>query len=153
VTSAARRTLSFETVAETLRLTNLSKLTPGMRVNLEPALRLADRLSGHLVSGHVDCTGIVRVRRAVAHRNVDFAVQIPDEFSRYVYDKGSICLDGVSLTVKSVRGAMVEVTVIPHTLDNTILGTWRTGTSVNVEVDQLAKYLTPGTRAKGGRKA
>ena len=153
VTGVMEQTFSFETVAETLKLTSLSTLTPGSRVNLEPALRLGDRISGHLVSGHIDCTGIVRTRRSVGRRNVDFVIQIPDRLSRYVYDKGSICLDGVSLTVKAVRGSMVEVTVIPHTLDNTILGTWRTGRSVNVEVDQLAKYLTPGTRAKGGGKA
>ncbi|MFH1313440.1 MAG: riboflavin synthase [Candidatus Eisenbacteria bacterium] len=152
VTAVSQHAFSFETVAETLRLTSLSTLTPGSRVNLEPALRLGDRISGHLVSGHIDCTGIVRVRRNVSRRNVDFTVQIPDGFTRYVHDKGSISLDGVSLTVKAVRGSMVEVTVIPHTLESTILETWRTGTSVNVEVDQLAKYLAPGTRVKGGRK-
>jgi riboflavin synthase len=152
VTGVSSPVFSFETVAETLRLTGLSVLTSGSRVNLEPALRLGDRISGHLVSGHVDCTGVVRVRRSVGRRNMDFTVQIPDRLTRYVHDKGSICLDGVSLTVKAVTGSMVEVTVIPHTLDNTILGTWRTGTSVNVEVDQLAKYLGPRARAKGGRK-
>jgi riboflavin synthase len=152
VTVVTEQAFSFEAVAETLRLTGLSALKPGSRVNLEPALRLGDRISGHLVSGHVDCTGMVRARRSVSTRNVDFVVQIPDELSRYVHDKGSICLDGVSLTVKAVGGSMVEITVIPHTLENTILGTWRTGTSVNVEVDQLAKYLAPRTRAKGGRK-
>lgn len=152
VTGTRPETFSFESVAETLRQTTLSSLTRGSRLNLEPALRLGDRISGHLVSGHIDCTGIVRTKRMVGRDNVDFTVQIPSGLSRYVHDKGSICLDGVSLTVKAIRGSMVAVTVIPHTLANTILGDWRAGTSVNVEVDQIAKYLAPRIRAKGGGK-
>jgi riboflavin synthase len=150
VTDTTGRAFSFEAVGETLRLTGLSLLSPRSRVNLEPALRLGDRISGHLVSGHVDSTGVVRVRRSVAQRNVEFAIQIPDRLSRYVHHKGSICLDGVSLTVMAVRGPLVTVTVIPHTLENTILGDWRTGTSVNVEVDQIARYLAPRISTEGG---
>ena len=150
VTATTERAFSFEAVAETLKLTALSSLSRGSPVNLELALKLGDRISGHLVSGHVDSTGIVRVRRSVGPGNVDFAVQIPDRLSRYVFDKGSICLDGVSLTVKAVRGSMVEVTVIPHTLENTVLRDWRTGTVVNVEVDQIARYLAPRMRIEGG---
>ena len=153
VTGTAERALSFEAVGETLRLTSLSSLSPGSRVNLEPALRLGDRVSGPLVSGHVDSTGVVRVRRTVRESNVEFAIQIPDRLGRYVRDKGSICLDGVSLTVVAVRGTLVTVTVIPHTLKNTILGDWRTGTSVNVEVDLIARYLAPRIPTEGGGKA
>jgi riboflavin synthase len=143
VTDTDGRSFKFDSVAETLKRTNLSLLCRGSRVNLEPALRLGDRVSGHLVSGHVDGTGLVRSRRSVGQQNVDFAIQVPEDLRRYIREKGSICLDGVSLTVKAVRGSVVEVTVIPYTLEGTILGGWRVGTSVNVEVDQLARYLTP----------
>jgi len=131
----------FESVPETLNRTSLGLVRVGSHVNLEPALRFGDRISGHLVSGHIDGTGIIRSRSVRAHRNVDFGVQIGDDIIRYVFPKGSICLDGVSLTVKDVRGRIVDVTVIPFTLENTILKQWRVGTLVNVEVDMLAKYL------------
>ncbi len=131
----------FESVPETLNRTSLGSIKVGSHVNLEPALRFGDRISGHLVSGHIDGTGIIRSRNVRAHMNVDFGVQIGDDIIRYVFPKGSICLDGVSLTVKNVRGKIVDVTVIPFTLENTILKDWRVGTLVNVEVDMLAKYL------------
>ena len=143
VTDTGDDVFAFDSVAETLKRTNLSFLSRGSRVNLEPALRLGDRLSGHLVSGHIDGTGVVRSRRPVGERNIDFAIQVRGDLRRYIREKGSICLDGVSLTVKSIRGSMVEVTVIPYTLKGTILGGWRVGTPVNVEVDQLARYLIP----------
>jgi len=143
VTGTRDRELSFDSVAETLKKTNLSLLAMGSPVNLEAALRLGDRISGHLVSGHVDGTGTVRAKRSVGHNNYDFAVQVPDDCRIYVREKGSISLDGVSLTVKAVRGSMVEVTVIPFTLEGTIIRNWRVGSVVNVEVDQIAKYLSP----------
>lgn len=133
--------VKFETVPETLVRTSLGLLKVGSPVNLEPALRMGDRISGHLVSGHIDCTGIVRSRSVRAHRNVDFGVQVGDEIIGFVSPKGSICLDGVSMTIKNVRGNIVDVTVIPFTLENTILKNWHVGTLVNVEVDMLAKYL------------
>ena len=150
VTAVDADTFAFDSVTQTLRTTNLSLLGRGSPVNLEPALRLGERVSGHLVSGHVEGTALVRSRREAGHRNIDFALQVPDGLAPYIYDKGSICLDGVGLTVKAVRGAMVEVTVIPYTLDTTILNGWRTGSRVNVEVDQIAKYVTLGVNRKGG---
>lgn len=150
VTAAASDAFTFDSVPQTLKATNLSDLCHGSAVNLEPALRLGDRVSGHLVSGHIDATGIVRSRRSTGYRNVDFAVQVPDELRSYIHEKGSICLDGVGLTVQAVQGSMVEITVIPYTLDATIIKEWRTGTRVNVEVDQIAKYVTLGLRKKGG---
>jgi riboflavin synthase len=150
VTETVNETFAFDSVAETLRATNLSLLERGSPVNLEPSLRLGERVSGHLVSGHVDATGVIRSRRTAGYRNVDFTVQVPDNLRRYVCDKGSICLDGVSLTVKRVRGSMVEVTVIPHTLATTTLDRWRAGSRVNVEVDQIAKYVVLGLGKKGG---
>ena len=148
VTEVKAGRFGFDSVAETLAKTNLGRLGPGSAVNLELALRLGDRIAGHLVSGHVDGTGVVRSRRVVARGNLDYAIHLPDGLTRYVRDKGSISLDGVSLTVKSVRGAIVEVTVVPFTLANTILKDWRVGSVVNVEVDQLAKYLVPGLEGK-----
>lgn len=145
VTGVGPGTFRFDSVAETLKRTNLGLLSQGSSVNLEAALRLGDRVSGHLVSGHVDSTGVVRARRTVAARNCDFTIQVADDLRPYIREKGSICLDGVSLTVKAVRGSMVEVTVIPFTLDSTTIGNWRVGSVVNVEVDQIAKYLVPGT--------
>jgi riboflavin synthase len=143
VTGLKGREFSFDAVGETLRRTNLGSLGPGSEVNLELALRLGDRIGGHLVSGHIDSTGALRRRRVVGAGNVDFAIQVPEDLARYVKSKGSIALDGVSLTVKAVRGSVVEVTVIPFTIENTIIRNWRVGTTVNVEVDQLAKYLSP----------
>jgi riboflavin synthase len=150
VTAAAGGTFCFDSVIQTLRTTNLSGLGVGSPANLEPALRLGDRISGHLVSGHIDATGVVRSRRTAGPGNVDFAVQVPEDLRAYIHDKGSICLDGVSLTVQAVRGSIVEITVIPYTLDTTIINQWRSGTLVNVEVDQIAKYFARGLRQKGG---
>lgn len=150
VTAIGADTFFFDSVAQTLNTTNLSSLDRGSAVNLEPALRLGDRVSGHLVSGHIDDTAIIRSRRSTGYRNVDFRIQVPDHLAPYIYDKGSICLDGVGLTVKAVRGTIVEVTVIPYTLDTTTLNRWRSGSRVNVEVDQIAKYVTLGVNRKGG---
>lgn len=150
VTATGTDAFAFDSVAQTLRTTNLSLLDRGSPVNLEPALRLGDRVSGHLVSGHIDATGIVRSRRTAGYRNIDFTLQVPDDLRAYMCDKGSICLDGVSLTVKTVRGSIVEVTVIPYTLDTTIIKGWRSGSRVNVEADQIAKYATLGVKKKGG---
>lgn len=143
VISAGAARFDFDSVGETIKKTNLSSLGVGSAVNLEAALRLTDRISGHLVSGHVDGTCVVRARRGVGSANLDFALQAPPDLARFIRDKGSVCLDGVSLTVKAVRGTMVEVTVIPFTLENTTIRNWRVGSVVNLEVDQIAKYLTP----------
>lgn len=143
VTGVGEGEFTFDAVSETLSRTSLGSMSNGSEANLEPALRLGDRIGGHLVSGHIDSTGTVRRRRVVGGKNVDFAVQVPRDLIRYVRTKGSISLDGVSLTVKAVKGALVEVTVIPFTIENTTIRNWRVGTTVNVEVDQLAKYLSP----------
>jgi riboflavin synthase len=125
---------------ETLRVTSLGELTAGSPVNLEPSLSIGERLGGHLVSGHVDCVGTVTTRTADA-RSIRLLVEIADDFSRYVAKKGSICIDGVSLTVNEVSGASFAINIIPHTADATIIRDYRVGTHVNVEVDQLARYL------------
>jgi riboflavin synthase len=125
---------------ETLRLTTLGALAVRDRVNLEKALTLATRLGGHLVSGHVDGVGEVTARDADS-RSVRFTVRAPDALARYIAVKGSICADGVSLTVNAVNGAAFELNIVPHTLSETTLDGWRPGRRVNLEVDLLARYL------------
>ena len=125
---------------ETLDVTALRGLAVGSSVNLEPALSLGERLGGHLVSGHVDCTGKV-VSRAADARSIRFAIEVPKEYARYVAKKGSVCVDGVSLTINEVSGSTFEINIIPHTAEVTIIGGYTEGTVVNIEVDLLARYL------------
>jgi len=125
---------------ETLDVTALGKLGIGDAVNLEPSLAVGDRLGGHLVSGHVDCTGRV-TRRDSDARSIRLDIDIPQEFARYVAKKGSVTVDGVSLTINEVSGNTFEVNIIPHTAEATIIGRYAIGTIVNVEVDVLARYL------------
>ena len=125
---------------ETRSRTTLGNLDVGAEVNLEKALTLATLLGGHLVSGHVDGMGSV-VSRREAGRSVQFRFRMPDALARYVAGKGSICVDGVSLTVNVVDGAEFEVNIVPHTLAETTLGNLRAGSLVNLEVDILARYL------------
>lgn len=126
--------------AETLRVTTLGGLAAGSPVNLEPALTLADPLGGHLVTGHVDGTGEVAERREEGGTAI-LRFALPDELRRYVAKKGSVCIDGVSLTVNDVTDGLVLVTLVPHTLANTIMQHYRIGTRVNVEVDLVARYV------------
>ena len=125
---------------ETLDVTALGGLGIGSPVNLEPAISLGERLGGHLVSGHVDCTGRV-VTRDTDARSIRLAIEIPKDYARYVAKKGSVCIDGVSLTVNEVSGNTFELNIIPHTADVTIIDDYAVGTIVNVEVDLLARYL------------
>lgn len=125
---------------ETLDVTSLGNLSLGAVVNLEPALSLGERLGGHLVSGHVDCLGSVS-KVAGDARSVRIDIEIPAKFARYVAKKGSITVDGVSLTVNSVAGRSFSVNVIPHTAEATIMGSYVAGTPVNIEVDLLARYI------------
>jgi riboflavin synthase len=125
---------------ETLEVTTLGSLQAGDEVNLEPALRADERLGGHLVSGHVDCTGTITELNRDA-RSLRVTVEIPESFSRYVAKKGSVCVDGVSLTVNEVTGNRFELNIIPHTADVTIIGSYSIGATVNIEVDLVARYL------------
>jgi riboflavin synthase len=125
---------------ETLDVTGLGDLGVGAAVNLEPSISLGERLGGHLVSGHVDCTGTVSALSSDA-RSIRVGIEIPAEFARYVAKKGSVCVDGVSLTVNEVSGNTFELNIIPHTAEVTIIGGYRKGTVVNIEVDLLARYL------------
>lgn len=125
---------------ETLSLTSLGQLAAGGLVNLEKALTLATRLGGHLVSGHVDGLGTV-VERHDDARSVRFTIEAPDHLARYIAHKGSITVDGTSLTVNSVDGRRFELNIVPHTLKETIMGDYVAGRRVNLEVDLVARYL------------
>ena len=125
---------------ETLARTAFVDLKPGSAVNLEKALTPTSRLGGHLVSGHVDGVGEI-VARADNARAVQFKVRAPRELARYIAHKGSITVDGTSLTVNAVNGAEFELTIVPHTLGETIMADYRPGRQVNLEVDLLARYL------------
>jgi len=142
LTAIALRDDSFDTDVsiETLEVTALNKSGVGDAVNLEPALSLGERLGGHLVSGHVDCVGKVALREADA-RSTRLAIEIAPEFARYVAKKGSVTVDGVSLTVNEVSGGKFDVNIIPHTAQATIIGNYAVGTTVNIEVDLLARYI------------
>lgn len=125
---------------ETLAVTTLGALQQGSRVNLEKALTAGQPLGGHYVTGHVDGIGrVVALHSDARSTRVEF--EIPVELSRYIARKGSVCIDGVSLTVNGVADTHFDVNLIPHTLDVTILQTYRPGTSVNIEVDTIARYL------------
>jgi riboflavin synthase len=132
--------LAADVSTETLERTTLGELGPDKPVNLEPPLTLATPLGGHLVSGHVDGTGTVRERQEEA-RSVRFSIEVPPQLAKYVAQKGSICIDGVSLTVNAVRGAVFDVNIVPHTLSATTFGRFEPGRRVNLEVDIIARYL------------
>lgn len=125
---------------ETLSLTTLEGWRVGTLVNLEPALRAGDPLGGHLVSGHVDGVGVVQeIHEDARSRRVSIAP--PAALLRYLAKKGSVALDGVSLTINEVAGAHIEVNLIPHTWEVTTLAEWHQGRRVNIEVDQVARYV------------
>ena len=126
--------------AETLSVTTLGAMKVGSQVNLEKALRLADRLGGHLVSGHVDGVGEV-VRISQDARSWRFLISAPNEIAHYIAHKGSICINGISLTVNSVQGHQFDINIVPHTMENTNIKSWQVGTRLNLEVDLLARYL------------
>ena len=130
--------LYFEVMPQTLKLTNLGVLRIKDKVNLERALRIGDRLSGHFVTGHIDCTGIIR-RKNYLNDNLCFEIAIPTKFMHYVLPQGSIAIDGISLTIVDKKSNTFTVYIIPHTLKNTTLGFKGPSDKVNIEFDILAK--------------
>ncbi len=125
---------------ETLARTTLKDAGVGVAVNLELALTPTTRLGGHIVSGHVDGLGQV-IDKKPDGRSIRFRFKAPDNLARYIAEKGSICINGISLTVNTVDGAVFDVNIVPHTLQKTTLGTTKVGDAVNLEVDLLARYM------------
>jgi riboflavin synthase len=157
VTRAEAGRLHFEAVRETLSRTVLGELAAGSPVNLERALRAGARLDGHIVQGHVDGVGRVRELRREGEQ-VQLFVECPAEVAEHLVEKGSVAIDGVSLTVVGAQGDGFDVALIPHTLAATTLGALRAGDRVNLEVDVLAKYVRRSVErilgrdgAQGGR--
>ncbi len=132
---------SADLAPETLRRSNLGDLTAGSRVNLERPLLPTDRLSGHIVQGHVDGTGEFLSLEPVGDENWWLKIRVPVELDRYLVYKGSIAIDGISLTIASLDGDVLSVTIIPHTYEVTTLGTYKQGGRVNLECDVLAKHV------------
>lgn len=134
------RTFAADVSRESLSLTTLGNLESGSRVNLEPSLKAGDPLGGHLVSGHVDGIGEITVLSGDA-RSTRIEISVPPALARYLVRKGSVAIDGVSLTVNEVQGNVFGINLIPHTQAVTTLGALSAGTRVNVEVDQIARYV------------
>jgi riboflavin synthase len=151
VASTLGDTFTADVMRETLNRSGLGALAPGTPVNLERSVRLADRLGGHLVQGHVDGTGTIISRTPAEHWDV---VRIglppgPPDLARYVVEKGSVAVDGISLTIVSVSATWFEVSLIPETLKRTTLGAKQPGETVNLEVDVIAKYVEKLLNAQG----
>jgi len=138
--AADRLFFDVEASDETLARTTLGSWSVGTRINLERALRLGDELGGHMVTGHIDAVAAIVDRRDEADM-ARFVFEAPGNLARYIAEKGSVCLDGTSLTVNSVEGSRFEVMIIPHTLTVTTWGERRAGDRVNLEVDLFARYL------------
>ncbi len=132
--------LTFDVMNESLSHTNLTKLTNQSYLNLERAMAVNSRFGGHYVSGHVDFSTTIKriVNDGFAKR---ITLSLPNNYRRYCVHKGSICIDGISLTIASVNSNTFEVSIIPHTLGNTNLGQWKAGDVVNIEVDVIGKYV------------
>jgi len=138
VISLSDSSFSFEVMSETFRKTNLGLLKAGEQLNLERSLKLGDRVSGHFVSGHIDCLGIIR-RKGIRNGNLAFEIAVPNSFMRYCLPKDSVSLDGISLTLAEKRANIFSVFIIPHTLKNTTLSFKGPSDKLNVEFDILAK--------------
>lgn len=140
VTSISGSVACFDAVPETLSRTNLGSLVEKTRVNLEPAVAAGGLLGGHFVQGHIDCTGeVVSVSPDGDARQV--VLRFPGKYSKYVVPKGSVALDGVSLTVGDCGDNLLEVVLVPHTIRATTLGSWEAGHRPNIEFDVVAKYV------------
>jgi riboflavin synthase len=145
------REIELDLSQETLQKTVLGELKKGDQVNLERALRLTDRLGGHIVTGHVDGMGVIIEKRGEKDF-LQLRIRIPESISKYVVQKGSIAIDGISLTVNECQGGEMQMTLIPYTLEKTTLMSKKVGDRVNVETDILAKYVEK-LMTQGGQKS
>ena len=133
-------TFSVDVSNETMRLTTFSVLKVNNNVNLEKAMILSDRINGHFVSGHIDGTGIIKEKKKEG-RSTFFLIEFPQDLKKFVSKKGSISIDGVSLTINVTQGNSFGINIIPHTLSETIMSEYKEGDKVNIEVDLIARYL------------
>jgi riboflavin synthase len=140
VTDIKGRSMKFDLSDETLRSTNLGAFKPGEKVNLEPALKAVDPLGGHLVTGHVDAVGRIKSKRQTGE-SYNIEIEAPGEVLRYLVDKGSVAVDGISLTVVQALQKSFTVVIIPHTADVTTIGFKEAGDAVNLEADIIGKYV------------
>jgi riboflavin synthase len=140
VVDLQEKCFSVDVSVETLSCTTFNELAAGDLVNLEKALQLSSRLSGHMVSGHVDGKGTIQKKIADA-RSERFEIKFPAKLAKYICKKGSICIDGVSLTINDAEESTFSVNIIPHTLQETIFSKYTEGTQVNLEVDIVARYM------------
>jgi len=147
---SAQQTAAFDLLIETLRVTNLGDQRKGSVVNLERSLRIGDRLSGHFVQGHVDATAKILALERVGMDHL-FAVELPKEWAHLVVHKGSLCVNGISLTVADVGEEQAEFWIIPHTYAETNLRTLKVGDRVNLEFDMLAKHVARVMEGMRGR--
>ncbi|MGA2774600.1 MAG: riboflavin synthase [Candidatus Omnitrophota bacterium] len=138
VVEKSKDSLTFEAMPETLKISNLGQIGQGDKVNTERALKIGDRLGGHFVTGHIDCSGLIR-RKYYLDNNLCFDIAVPQEFMQYVILKGSIAIDGISLTITNRKSGIFSVYIIPHTFKNTTLGIKGPSDKVNIEFDILAK--------------
>ncbi len=138
VISVGSGSFAVELSAETRSIMAVQHLKG--RVHIEPAMKLSDRLEGHIVQGHVDCVGVIK-SIAKNQNATDFYISYPKEFSKFISPKGSIAIDGVSLTVNETKEGEFRLTIIPHTLDITLFGDYKTGDYVNIETDMFARYI------------
>jgi len=143
---------TFDASPETIARTSFRNLKSGSPVNLERALRLSDRLAGHLVAGHVDCVAAISERREVSG-NMLYVFRIPREFIKYVAEKGSVAIDGISLTVNAVALDTISVNIIPLTFARTTLAGKRVGDEVNIETDMLCKYIERLMKSRDDKEA
>ena len=140
VTMVKDKSLEFDIILETLNKTNLNFLCKNIIVNLERCLKLSDRLDGHLVQGHIECTGkILSIKKNEGETKI--AIEISNEYLKYCIYKGSITLEGVSLTISALHQSGIEVSVIPYTYENTTLGVKKVGDFINIETDIISKYI------------
>lgn len=140
VTGKNKNILAFDLMRETIETTTLKDLQRGHKINLERALLVGGRISGHFVTGHIDCVGCIENKKEEPNYTELF-ISLPNELSKYIVPKGSVCLDGVSLTVGKVKKGLFSVYLIPFTRRITTLGTKKKGDAINIEVDILAKYI------------
>ena len=138
IVKIGRDSFSFEVMSETLKITNLGILRINEKVNLERSLKIGDRISGHFVLGHIDCLGIIR-KKAMVSGNLSFEIALPVQFIKYCLPKGSVAVDGISLTIQEKKPNAFSVYIIPQTLKNTTLNFKGPSDKVNIEFDMLAK--------------